>query len=75
VPAFNISQMVSCVVDFEGRVIRVVYDGTHQALRRSCVKFSQTVIVVLKNSFWNQETVTEVERFIFHAFQCEMELD
>jgi len=69
--------MISCVVVFEGRVTRVVYDDTHQALRRSSVKFSQTVdlVVVLKNSFRNQETVTKVERLIFRAFQCEMELD
>ena len=67
--------VISCIVVFEGRVTRVVYDDTHQALRRSCVKFSQTVVVVLKNSFWNQETVTEVERLIFRAFQCEMEME
>jgi len=67
--------VISCIVVFECRVTRVVYDDTHQALRRSCVKFNQTVVVVLKNSFWNQETVTEEERLIFRAFQCEMELD
>jgi len=67
--------VISCIFVFEGRVTRFVYDDTHQALRRSCVKFSQAVVVLLKNSFWNQETVTEVERLIFRALQCEMELD
>jgi len=56
-------------------VTRVVYDDTYQALRRPCVKCSQTVVVVLKNLFWNQETVTELEKLIFRAFRCEMELD
>jgi len=42
--------MISCVVVFEGLVTRVVYDDTHQALRRwSYVKFCQTTVVVLKN--------------------------
>jgi len=45
--------MISCVVVFDGRVTRVVYDDTHQGLLGSCVKFSQTVVVVLKNSFRN----------------------
>jgi len=67
--------MISCVVVFDGRVTTVVYDDTHQGLLGSCVKFSQTVVVVLKNPFRNQETVTEVGRLIFRAFQCEMELD
>jgi len=43
--------MISCVVVFDGRVTRVVYDDTHLELLESCVKFSQTVVVVLKNSF------------------------
>jgi len=30
---------------------------------------------VLKNSFRNEETVAEMGRLIFLAFQCEMELD
>jgi len=30
---------------------------------------------VLKNSFRNKETLTEVVILIFRAFQCEMELD
>ena len=38
--------MISCVVVFDGRVIRVVCDDTHQGLLGSCVKFSQTVVVV-----------------------------
>jgi len=41
----------------------------------SCVKFNQTAIVVWNNSFRNQETGAEMRRLIFHAFQCEMELD
>jgi len=41
----------------------------------SCVKFSQTAVVVLKNSFPNEETFAEVGRLIFRAFQCEVELD
>jgi len=45
--------MISCLVDFDGRVTRVVYDDTHQWLFGSCVKFSQTAIVMLKNSFRN----------------------
>jgi len=43
--------MISCVVVFDGRVTRLVYDHTHQWLLGSCVKFSQTTVVVLKNSF------------------------
>jgi len=39
--------MISCVVVFDGRVTRVVYDDTHQELLGSCVKFSQTVVVVI----------------------------
>ena len=38
--------MISCVVVFDGRVTRVVYDDTHQGLLESCVKFIQTVVVV-----------------------------
>jgi len=34
--------MISLVVGFDGRVMRVVYDDTHQRLLGSCVKFSQT---------------------------------
>ena len=45
--------MISCVVLFDGRVSRVVYDDTHQWLLGSCVKFSQATVVVLKNSFRN----------------------
>ena len=39
--------MISCVVVFDGRVTRVVYDDTHQGLLGSCVKFSQRVVVVI----------------------------
>jgi len=45
--------MICRVVVFDGRVARVVYDDTHQALFGSCVKVSQTAIVVWKNSFRN----------------------
>jgi len=45
--------MISCAVVFDGRVTRVVYDDTYQRLLGSCVKFSQTEVVVLKNSFRN----------------------
>jgi len=43
--------MISCVVVFNGRVTRVVYDDTHQGLLGSCVKFSQTAVMVLKIHF------------------------
>jgi len=39
------------------------------------VKFSQTAPVVLKNSFRNLDTVAEMGKLIFRAFQCEIELD
>jgi len=52
--------MISCVVIFDGRVTRVVYDDTHQGLLGSCVKVSQTAVAVLQNSFQNEETVTKV---------------
>jgi len=45
--------MISCVIVFDGRVNRVDCDDTHQWLLGSCVKFSQTAVVVLKNSFRN----------------------
>jgi len=38
--------MISCVVAFDGRVTRLVYDDTHQRLLGSCVKVSQTAVVV-----------------------------
>jgi len=34
-----------------GRAIRVVYDDTHQVFFGSCVKFSQSVVAMLKNAF------------------------
>ena len=45
--------MISCIVDFDGRVTRVVDGDTHQGLLGSCVKFGHTVVVVLKNPFHN----------------------
>jgi len=44
--------MISCVV-FDDRVMGVVYDDTHQWLLGSCVKFSQTAVVVVKDSVRN----------------------
>jgi len=43
--------MIGCVVVFNGQVTRVVYDDTHQGLLVSCVKFSQTAVMVLKIHF------------------------
>jgi len=66
--------MISCVIVFDGRVTRVVYDDTHQWLLESCVKFNQTEVVVeifiskLRNS-------RRTGRLFFRAFQCEVELD
>jgi len=62
------------VLLFDGRETGVVNDDTHQQLLRTCMKFSQTAVVVLKNSFRNWDTVAEMERLTFSAFQCEMEL-
>jgi len=45
--------MISCVVVFDGRVTKVAYGDTHHGFLGSCVKFSQTAVVVLKNSFRN----------------------
>jgi len=67
--------MIICVIVFYGRVTRVVLDDSHQWLRGSCVKVSQTAVVVLKNSFQNYETVAEMGKLIFGAFQCEMEME
>jgi len=61
--------MISCVVVFDGRVTRVVYDDTQQWLLGSCVKFSQTAVVGLKNSVRSKETVAEIGRLIFDAFK------
>jgi len=62
------------VLLFDGRETGVVNDDTHQQLLRTCMKFSQTAVVVLKNSFRNWDTVAEMERLTFGAFQCDMEL-
>jgi len=67
--------MISCVVVLDGRVTRVVYDHTHQWFLESCVKFSKTAVMVVKNSFRNLETVPGMGRLIFRAFQCEMALN
>jgi len=67
--------MLSCVVVFDERVTRVVYEDTHQWLFGSCVIFSQTAVVVLKNLFRSYEIVAEMGRLIVRAFQFEMELD
>jgi len=42
--------MISWIVSFDGQVMGVVYDDTHQWLRGSCVKFSQTAVLVVKGS-------------------------
>jgi len=42
--------MISWVVGFDGRVMGVVYDDTHQWLLGSCVKFCQTAVLVVKGS-------------------------
>jgi len=42
--------MTSWVFGFDGRVMGVVYDDTHQWLFGSCVKFSQTTVLVVKGS-------------------------
>jgi len=41
--------MISCVVVFEDLVMGVIYDDTHQWLLGSCVKFSNTAVVVVKD--------------------------
>ena len=66
---------ISCVVVFDGRETRVIYDDTHQWFLRICMKFSQTAVVVMKNSIWHQEIVSEMGRLFWNAFQCEVELD
>jgi len=45
--------MINGVVVCDGRVTRVVYHDTHQWLLGTSMKFSQTAVVVLKNSFRN----------------------
>jgi len=40
--------MISTAVVFDGWVARIVCDDTHQGLLGSCVKFSQTAVMVLK---------------------------
>jgi len=42
--------MISWIVGFDGRVMGVVYDDTHQWLLGSCVRFSQTAALVVKGS-------------------------
>ena len=67
--------MISRVVVFDGWVMGVVHDDVHQWLLGSCVKFSQTAVVVVKYSVRSYWTVTEMGRLIFRAFRCEIELD
>jgi len=45
--------MISCLIVFDGRVNKVDYDETHKWLLGSCVTFSQTSVVMLKNSLRN----------------------
>jgi len=42
--------MISWVVGFDGRVMGVIYDDTHQWLLGSFVKFSQTAVLLVKGS-------------------------
>jgi len=42
--------MISCVAVFDGRVMGVVYDDTQQWFLGSCVKFSITAVLVVKDS-------------------------
>jgi len=62
---------------WRSQIARVVYDDTHlwPWLLGSCVKFSQTMVVVLKSSFQNKKTVAKVARLIFRAFQCKIRLN
>jgi len=53
--------MISCIIFFDGRVIRVVDDDTHQGLFRSCVKFGQAAVVVLKIHFETKKQSQEWE--------------
>jgi len=55
--------MISCIVVFDGRVTRVVDDDTHQGLLGSCVKFSHTVVVVLKNPFRNSHRKKQSQKW------------
>jgi len=52
----------------------VVHDDTRQWLLGSCVKCIQTVFGLVKDSVRSYETVAEMRRLIFRAFQCEVEL-
>jgi len=45
--------MINCVVVFDGRVTLEFFMTTHQWLLGSCVKFSQTAVVILKDSLLN----------------------
>ena len=49
--------MISWVDGFDGRVMGVVYDDTYQCLLGSCMKFSQTAVLVVKGSVRSEETV------------------
>jgi len=49
--------MIRWVVGFDGRVIGVGYDDTHQWLLGPCVKFSQTAVLVVKGSVRSSGTV------------------
>jgi len=42
--------MISWIVGFDGRVMGVVYDDTHQWLLESCVIFSHTTVLMVKGS-------------------------
>ena len=67
--------MISWIVVLDRRVMGVVDDDTYQCLLRSYVKFSQIPYVVAKDSIRSYETVAEMGRLIYCAFQCGVELD
>jgi len=62
--------MISWVLGFDGGVMGDVDDDTcqWQWLLGSCEKCSQTAIVVVKASVRSEETVAEMGRLIYRAF-------
>jgi len=48
--------MIRWAVGFDGRVMGVVYDDTRRWLLGSCMKFSQTAVLVVKGSIRSYET-------------------
>jgi len=56
------------MVVFDGWVTRVIYDDTHQVLLGCCVKFSQTVVVVLKTHFETKKQPQKWKGWFFVHF-------